>query len=58
MAADHPQFLPKLRDFRTMIQEHMREEEEKIFPRLRGLLSEEENAKLTKAMNIEGLKIA
>lgn len=58
MAADHPQFLPKLRDFRTMIEEHMREEEERIFPKLRGLLSEEENARLTKAMNIEGLKIA
>jgi len=58
MAADHPQFLPKIRDFRTMIEQHMREEEEQIFPKLRGLLSDEENAKLTKAMNQEGLKIA
>ncbi len=58
MAADHPQFLPKIRDFRTALETHMREEEEKIFPKLRGLLSEEESAKLTKAMNQEGLKIA
>lgn len=58
MAADHPQFLPKVADFRAMIEQHMREEEEKIFPKLRGLLSDEENAELTKAMNQEGLKIA
>lgn len=58
MATDHPQFLPKIRDFRAMIEEHMREEEETIFPTLRRLLNEEENAKLTKAMNMEGLKIA
>ena len=58
MAADHPQFLPKIRDFRAMLEAHMREEEDKVFPKLRGLLSEEESATLTKAMNIEGLKIA
>jgi hemerythrin superfamily protein len=58
MAANHPQFLPKIRDFRTALETHMREEEEKIFPKLRKLLSEEESDKLTKAMNQEGLKIA
>ena len=58
MATDHPQFLPKIRDFRAMLEQHMREEEERIFPKLVGLLSEEENAKLTRAMNVEGLKLA
>ena len=58
MDTDHPQFLPKIRDFRAMIETHMREEEEKVFPKLRGALSEEENAKLTKVMNQEGLKMA
>ena len=58
MATHHPQFLPKIRDFRAMLETHMREEEEKVFPKLRSLLSEEENATLTKAMNQEGLKIA
>lgn len=58
MATDHPQFLPKIADFRSMLEEHMRDEEEKIFPKLRGLLSEEENVALTKAMNLEGLKLA
>lgn len=58
MATNHPQFLSKVRVFRAMIETHMREEEETIFPKLRSLLSEEENAKLTKAMNKEGLKLA
>lgn len=58
MATDHPQFLPKIADFRAMLEQHMREEEEKIFPKLRAMLSDEESAKLTKAMNLEGLRIA
>lgn len=58
MATNHPQFLPKVGDFRAMLEEHMIEEEQKIFPRLRGLLSDEENEKLTVAMNEEGLKLA
>jgi len=58
MEADHPLFLAKVGDFRSMLEEHMRDEEERIFPRLRALLSEQENAELTKAMNQEGLKIA
>lgn len=58
MTISHPLFLSKIRDFRAMLEEHMRDEEEKIFPKLRGLLSEEENAALTKAVNLEGLKIA
>ena len=58
METGHPAFLPKIRDFRTMLETHMREEEDKVFPKLRGMMSEEESAKLTKAMNMEGLKIA
>lgn len=58
MDAGHPQFLKKIGDFRAMLEDHMRDEEEKIFPRLRGLLSDEENEKLTRAVNLEGLKLA
>lgn len=58
MDADHPRFLSKIADFRSMLETHMREEEEKIFPKLRGLLSDEESMKLTRAMNQEGLKLA
>ncbi|WP_298091361.1 hemerythrin domain-containing protein [uncultured Sphingomonas sp.] len=58
MAKDDPAWLPKLREFRTMIEQHMREEENDLFPRLRGELSEAQNAHLTRQMNKEGLKLA
>ncbi len=58
MANDDPQWIARVRDFRAMIEEHMREEEEEIFPRLRNKLSEDQNAKLTSAMNKEGFKFA
>ena len=55
---DDPQWIARVRDFRAMIEEHMREEENEIFPRFRDRLSEDENAKLTTAMNKEGFKFA
>lgn len=58
MVPEHPLFLSKIGDFRAMLEEHMRSEEEMVFPKLRAVLTEEENAELTKAMNLEGLKIA
>lgn len=53
-----PAFLEKVRKFRTDLEEHMDEEEERLFPALRTQLSEEKNALLTKAMNREGFKVA
>jgi len=58
MPKDDPQWLARVRDFRAMIEEHMREEENEIFPRLHARLSDEENSKLTSAMNREGFKFA
>lgn len=58
LAKDSPAWLPKVREFRAMIETHMREEEDEIFPRLRGQLSEEQNKQVTVAMNKEGLKVA
>ena len=58
MANDDPQWLARVRDFRTMIEEHMREEENEIFPRLHGKLSDAQNANLTTMMNKEGFKHA
>jgi hemerythrin superfamily protein len=55
---DSAQWLARVRDFRAMIEEHMREEENDIFPALRGKLSQEQNAKLTTMMNKEGFKFA
>jgi hemerythrin-like domain-containing protein len=51
-------WLPKLAEFRTMIEEHMREEEQELFPRMKAQLSAEQNKHLTLQMNKEGLKLA
>lgn len=51
-------FAEKVRNFRADLEEHMDEEEERLFPALRTQLSEEKNAALTRAMNREGFKVA
>jgi hemerythrin superfamily protein len=58
MAKDSPEWLARVRDFRSMIESHMREEEDEIFPRFRRELSEEQNARITAMMNKEGYKFA
>ncbi|HSX55653.1 MAG TPA: hemerythrin domain-containing protein [Sphingomonas sp.] len=58
MPKTSPTFLEKVRKFRADLEEHMDEEEERLFPALRTQLSEEKNAALTKAMNKEGFKLA
>lgn len=58
MPNDSPQWLARVRDFRAMIEEHMREEEDEIFPALRSTLSQDQNKKLTAMMNKEGFKFA
>ena len=58
MPKDSPEWLARVRDFRSMIREHMRMEEDEVFPKFRGLLSEEQNAKLSAMMLKEGMKLA
>ena len=58
MAKDSPEWLARVRDFRSMIQGHMREEEDDIFPTFRARLSDDQNAKITTMMNKEGFKFA
>lgn len=58
MEKDDPQWIARVRDFRKMVEEHIREEEDDLFPALRSKLSEDENKKLTMAMNKEGFKFA
>ena len=52
------EWLAKLKAFRTEIEDHMRDEEDRLFPALRGELTEEENKALAAAMNKEGFKLA
>lgn len=49
-----PAWMPKLREFRAQLEEHVREEETELFPQLREKLGEEGNAKVTAAVNKEG----
>jgi hemerythrin superfamily protein len=58
MPKDSPEWLARVRDFRSMIQIHMREEEDEIFPRFRELLSDEQNKRITAMMHKEGFKFA
>ncbi|MGK6325076.1 hemerythrin domain-containing protein [Sphingomonas sp. DT-51] len=58
MAKNDPAWLPKLREFRGMIEHHMHEEEDDLFPKLRAELSDEQNRAVTARMNREGLILA
>ncbi|NNM75481.1 hemerythrin domain-containing protein [Sphingomonas sp. ID1715] len=58
MPNESPAFLTKVAEFRASIEEHMREEEDQIFPQLKAKLSVEQNKALTAAMNKEGFKLA
>jgi hemerythrin superfamily protein len=58
MPKDSPEWLARVRDFRQMIQTHMTEEENEIFPKFRELLSPEQNARITAMMHKEGYKFA
>lgn len=58
MPKGSPAWLLKLKDLRALIEKHVREEEDEIFPRLRARLSAEENKAVSVAMNKEGLKVA
>lgn len=53
-----PAFATTLAQLRSALDEHMHEEEEVLFPALRDRLSDEENRKLSRAMNMAGVMVA
>ena len=57
MEKDSPEFLSRVREFRNLIEEHAKMEEEQVFPRFKQALSEEQDAKITALMNKEGMKM-
>jgi hemerythrin-like domain-containing protein len=57
MTKSSGEWLVRVRDFRSMLEVHMRIEEKTIFPALRKAFSPEENARLTKLMLRETLKL-
>ena len=54
MAADHQDWASKVREFRQLVVEHAKMEEERVFPALKSALDEEANDELTKEMNRDG----
>jgi hemerythrin superfamily protein len=58
MATDSPDWLEKIRQFRDLVVEHARMEEQEVFPRLKKDLGEEQNAKLTTMVNKAGFMMA
>ncbi|HTK36026.1 MAG TPA: hemerythrin domain-containing protein [Caulobacteraceae bacterium] len=54
---DDPHWLKKAEALRRLIQAHVREEEEIVFPRLRERLTAKENAHLTRALHREGRRL-
>ena len=58
LAKDSPEWLARVRDFRSMIEEHMKMEENEVFPAFKRSLSDKQNAKLTAMMNKEGFRHA
>ncbi|HEY0027821.1 MAG TPA: hemerythrin domain-containing protein [Allosphingosinicella sp.] len=53
-----PEWLARVKDFRAMIEEHMRMEENEVFPAFQKALTPEQNARITSLMNKEGFKVA
>jgi hemerythrin-like domain-containing protein len=53
-----PDWLAKIRTFRAMLEEHIRMEEDEVFPALKAALDEAGNAKLGAAMLKEGMTLA
>lgn len=53
-----PAFATTLAQLRIALEEHMREEEDVLFPALRDRLSQEENRNLARAMNMAGVMVA
>ncbi len=54
IGADAPNWLEKVREFRTLISKHAHMEEEQVFPRFKQALTEEQNAKITSLVNRDG----
>lgn len=58
MAADDPSWLETVRNFRDLVVEHARMEEQEVFPRFKKDMDEEQNSKLTMMVNKAGFMMA
>ena len=58
MAADSPEGIPTVTEFRTSVSAHARMEEDEVFPRLRSAIDDELDAKITHDVNKAGFMMA
>jgi hemerythrin superfamily protein len=58
MGTDAPNWLEKVREFRQLVAEHARNEEENVFPRFKRDMTEEQNAHITSLVNRDGFWMA
>ena len=58
MESDDPSWLEKVREFRDLVVEHARMEEQEVFPRFKKAMTEEQNAKITSLVNKDGFWMA
>lgn len=54
MGPEAPNWLEKVREFRALVAEHAKMEEEQVFPAFKRSLDEEQNAKITSLVNRDG----
>lgn len=54
MGVDSPNWLEKVREFRQLVDEHAKMEEEQVFPNFKRAMSEEQNAEITSLVNRDG----
>ncbi len=58
LGTDAPNWLEKVRDFRQLVAEHARMEEEQIFSKFKRDMTTEQNAKITSLVNRDGFWMA
>ena len=58
MGADAPNWLEKVREFRSLVAKHAHMEEEQVFPAFKKNMSEDQNAKITGLVNADGFWMA
>ena len=58
MGADSPNWLERVREFRSLISRHAHMEEEQVFPSFKENLSEEQDSKITRLVNRDGFWMA
>jgi hemerythrin superfamily protein len=58
MGPDSPNWVQKVRDFRQLVAEHAKMEENEVFPKFKRDMTEDENAHITSLVNRDGFWMA